>query len=275
MMEQPHFKGITPAPADLQLSEKVPIAIKTLKLYEEIAIQHDPQNGYYGCFSGGKDSVVVKRLAQMAGVRIKWHYSVTTVDPPELVRFIKREHQDVEWRRPAHHMWTETHYRGLPNRVFRWCCKEYKENGGAGMVKATGIRAAESAARAKRWSVFAPWKNGKGGWMCNPILHWTDADVWAFIRTEQVPYCSLYDEGWERLGCIGCPMNRRREEQFKRWPGYARGWRTAAHRAWKAMADRRSTAKHLHAFANADEWFDWWVSNQPMPADDDCQMGLF
>ena len=68
---------------------KVDIAIQRLKSFA-------PDNGYFLAFSGGKDSVTIKRLAQMAGVKFEAHYSVTSVDPPELVQFIKREHPDVQ-----------------------------------------------------------------------------------------------------------------------------------------------------------------------------------
>ena len=56
----------------------------------------------------------------------------------------------------------------------------------------------------------------------NPIIDWTDDDVWAFIKAENIPYCGLYDEGFKRLGCIGCPMAKQhgREIEFARWPKY-------------------------------------------------------
>ena len=56
----------------------------------------------------------------------------------------------------------------------------------------------------------------------NPIIDWTDEDVWEFIKTENIPYCSLYDEGFSRLGCIGCPMSQTkgRERDFLRYPKY-------------------------------------------------------
>jgi len=51
--------------------------------------------------------------------------------------------------------------------------------------------------------------------MVAPIFDWTDEDVWAYIRDRNLPYCSLYDEGFKRLGCIGCPMaSKGREQQF-------------------------------------------------------------
>lgn len=56
----------------------------------------------------------------------------------------------------------------------------------------------------------------------NPIVDWDDGEVWEFIKEYEVPYCCLYDEGFKRLGCIGCPMGSRqqREYEFERWPKY-------------------------------------------------------
>lgn len=52
----------------------------------------------------------------------------------------------------------------------------------------------------------------------NPIIDWTDAEVWEFIKEYNVPYCKLYDEGFKRLGCVGCPMNTNAREELNRWP---------------------------------------------------------
>ena len=62
--------------------DRVETAIERLKAFE-------PPEGYWLAFSGGKDSVVVKALADMAGVKYEAHYQNTSVDPPELVQFIK------------------------------------------------------------------------------------------------------------------------------------------------------------------------------------------
>lgn len=58
--------------------------------------------------------------------------------------------------------------------------------------------------------------------LINPIIDWTTEDVWEFIKEYEVPYCSLYDEGFKRLGCIGCPMGSKaqRLKEFERWPKY-------------------------------------------------------
>ena len=73
---------------DGELLDKVQLAIKRLKAFE-------PPEGYYLAFSGGKDSQAVYHLAKMAGVKFDAHYCVTSVDPPELVKFIKTHYPDV------------------------------------------------------------------------------------------------------------------------------------------------------------------------------------
>lgn len=46
----------------------------------------------------------------------------------------------------------------------------------------------------------------KKAYICNPIIDWSEDGVWAFIRHNNLPYCKLYDKGFKRLGCIGCPL---------------------------------------------------------------------
>ena len=59
----------------------------------------------------------------------------------------------------------------------------------------------------------------------NPIVDWLDEDVWEFLNdVAKVPHCCLYDEGFTRLGCIGCPLQGREGmlADFERWPEYKR-----------------------------------------------------
>ncbi len=37
-----------------------------------------------------------------------------------------------------------------------------------------------------------------------PILHFTEKDIWEYIRKYNIPYCSLYDRGYRSLGCEPC-----------------------------------------------------------------------
>lgn len=131
----------------MALSEKVAKSIERLKAFE-------PAEGYYLAFSGGKDSVVCKHLMEMAGVKYDATYRVTSVDPPELVRFIKEVHPDVvrEVPRDANGkpitMWNLIPAKMFPpTRVARYCCKYLKESGGDGRMTVTGVRWAESTNR--------------------------------------------------------------------------------------------------------------------------------
>ena len=45
----------------------------------------------------------------------------------------------------------------------------------------------------------------------NPIVDWQDDDVWEYIRKYNLPYNPLYDRGYHRVGCIGCPMAKSAE----------------------------------------------------------------
>lgn len=240
-------------------------AIALLRASDPTADGGDP---YYGCFSGGKDSVVIKQLALEAGVACQWHYNNTTIDPPELLRFIKAYHPDVTWVPPKHgNFFHRAAQKGFPTRRARWCCQEYKEGQTpAGRVAIFGVRAQESPRRAKSWKPTTM-HTRTHSWVVSPILRWTEDDVWAFIHSRALPYCSLYDEGFKRLGCIGCPMAREasRRREFARWPKYEAAWRRMFHRVWA----RRSGSLQRNGkvwfgdvyFRNADEMFEWWLSD--------------
>ena len=134
---------------DINGRDKVDKAIMRLQAY-------CPPEGYYLAFSGGKDSCVIKALADMAGVKYDAHYSVASVDPPELVRFIKDEHPDVIFDYPRDRdgnvitMWNLIPKKSMPpTRIVRYCCAHLKEHGGGGRLKVTGVRWDESVRRKK------------------------------------------------------------------------------------------------------------------------------
>lgn len=295
------------------MNEKVKDAIERLKAFE-------PKEGYYLAFSGGKDSVVCKALCDMAGVKYDAVYRVTSVDPPELVRFIKEKHPDVKLEVPHDKngkpitMWNLIPQKMMPpTRIARYCCAELKEPGGDGRITITGVRWAESVRRKNNQGLVTITSkaagrelhdnphfrvNKQGGiilvndnedsrrmiescyrrhkTMVNPIIDWTDADVWNFIRGHNIPYCVLYDEGWLRIGCIGCPMSGRvvRERDFIRYPKY----KAAYFRAFDKMIKRRmqrhekdpsrpvwrsSGADVDHA--TAQDVFNWWMEYDVLP----------
>lgn len=220
---------------------------------EKVRAVHDMLGGakIYGCFSGGKDSTALKIVMRLAAEKdnvplneyCDFHYNITGVDPPELYRFIKEYHPDVHMEMYEESMWSLIRRKGPPTRLRRFCCAKLKEHGGYGRYCATGVRWEESNNRAKyraafevlgssKQKVFLLNDNGearKHFEMCvtkqkrvvNPIIAFSSDNVWALIKDYKEPYCGLYDEGFERLGCIGCPMaGSHRHEAFERWPQF-------------------------------------------------------
>jgi phosphoadenosine phosphosulfate reductase len=273
--------GMQLAPSEQSLERKIELAIKLLKAYEEMALKYS-ENGFYLAFSGGKDSIVIKELAKMAGIKFKSFYNQTTIDPPELIYFIREHHAEVAWNRPNPFInlvfYPTLHPKGPPTRLNRWCCQIYKEGGGDGLFKIIGVRAAESPRRAKQWKQVVA--NRRKGHILCPILYWTDNDVWQFIKERSLPYCCLYDEGFNRLGCIGCPISGTKgvERDFKRWPGFERLWKIgikAYYDRWKDVPRRDGKERWLKRFDNWQELWDWWISRKKWKSkDEECQFNL-
>ena len=249
-----------------------PMIVRAVELLRE----NVPPEGYYGCFSGGKDSCVIKELARLAGVPVVWHYNVTTVDPPELVQFIVDHHPDVKRLHPGTRMFDEAAKRGLPTRTKRWCCEKFKESRSPkGATMLMGMRAAESPRRAAMWSEVVYHERTK----CNavlPVFAWSDAHVWECIKAQALPYCCLYDEGFSRLGCVGCPMAtaRLRLHQFARWPSIESQWKDACARLWHAKQDRIG-CEYLSRFPSPESLWNWWVMDEFCPPKQCGEMKLF
>lgn len=133
------------------MKQKILHSIQLLQKAEKIALSYDPDHGYYLAFSGGKDSQCLYHIAQLAGVRFQAHMNLTSVDPPEVIRFVKKNYPEVELIKPGKSIFQiAVEKQILPTKRVRWCCTEYKETAGAGKVTLIGIRKAESSRRAKR-----------------------------------------------------------------------------------------------------------------------------
>jgi len=105
-----------------KLVQQLNIELKT-KEEEAIAFikKHEPPEGYFLGFSGGKDSVVLYDLAKKSGVKFEAYYEATGIDPPELMKFIKEKYKDVKWLRPERSFFSELVDRGFPTKFSRWC----------------------------------------------------------------------------------------------------------------------------------------------------------
>ena len=273
--------------------DRVETAIERLKAFE-------PPEGYWLAFSGGKDSVAIKALADMAGVKYEAHYQNTSVDPPELVQFIKT-FDDVQMDSPKDKngnritMWNLIPKKKMPpTRIVRYCCHALKETGGDGRLVITGVRWAESVKRRQNqgevtimdgtkenlmemgfdesvlnstpYGVVLNMDNAESKdivSMCyrtrkttvNPIIDWSNEDVWEFIHKYSVPYCRLYDEGYKRLGCIGCPMSTHAAEELERYPKYKQAYM----RAFGRMLEERKQRGYDDHWKTAEDVMEWWL----------------
>lgn len=104
----------------------------------------------------------------------------------------------------------------------------------------------------------------------NPIIDWTDGEVWEFIKEYNIPYCKLYDEGYKRLGCIGCPMGsvEHRMQEFERYPKYKQAYIRAFDRMIEERnrggvptdsEERQRSLSVVPKWRNAIEVIEWWI----------------
>lgn len=279
-----------------ELQEKERIAIERLKAFE-------PDEPYHLCYSGGKDSDVIRILAQLAGVKHELHHNLTSVDAPETVYYVKSipdMHIDIPHDNDGNRvsMWSLIVKKGIPPlRIIRYCCSELKEKGGEGRLKITGVRAAESVNRKKNAGLVkiigkpkttqktaeefgADYGVSRSGGlvmnmdnspnrrlvehcyrttstMINPIIDWTDSDVWSFLHHYGCEGNPLYQCGKSRVGCIGCPMAnaKKRIIEFEKYPKYKQLYINA----FDKMLQHHPNKEYRYNWQNGKDVFNWWL----------------
>ena len=155
---------------------KLEHSVTLLRKAEGLAKMYDNEDGFFLAFSGGKDSQALYHVTKMAGVLFKGHFSPTSVDPPDLIRFIKNEYPSVEWGHLDFSIYKRAvERRILPTMRVRWCCADFKETAGAGKVTLIGIRKEESARRAKRHEVEVSNKKFSGS--LDEFEDWSKAEI--------------------------------------------------------------------------------------------------
>jgi phosphoadenosine phosphosulfate reductase len=181
-----------------------------------------------------------------------------------------------------------------PTRRMRYCCSVFKETSGKNAIVLTGVRSKESAKRnerqafeiigktvkeAKRWGlnnamevyrdaqrmpevydcqlIVNAKKNKKI--IVNPIVNWSDYDVWTYIRGNGISYNPLYDEGFTRVGCIGCPLSgpKNMRKEFLRWPKYKKLYINA----FNKMILERKKAGLKCDWKSGDDVMRWWLKD--------------
>ena len=253
---------------------------------------------YYLGYSGGKDSDTILILAELAGVRFEAVHNLTTVDAPETVYYVKSKPNVMIHRPDTTMWKLIEKKMLPPTRLMRYCCDELKEAYGHGRKVVTGVRMYESVSRAKngglvkilgapktaqktaeklgveyeqspKGAIILNNDNGESREMVehcmtkhkvliNPIIDWTDDDVWEFLRHYGCKSNPLYECGFKRIGCIGCPMaEKHRYKEFNRYPKYKLNYIRAF--------DRMLKERERRGKPNMDNWqsgydvFKWWM----------------
>ncbi|GHU96388.1 hypothetical protein FACS1894208_10890 [Clostridia bacterium] len=264
-------------------TDKAAKAIDRIRSYEPISHGY-MDTPYFVAYSGGKDSDALRILFELSGVPYELHHSHTTVDAPETVRYV-RSIPNIIIGYPKLTMWDLIAKKGMPpTRLSRYCCQYLKEADGKDRFVATGVRWSESVRRrAHRSSLEIQGSTSKnklilnsdneesrrmfevcqlkGKRILNPIVEWSDSEVWEFLDYYGCKSNPLYGCGYKRVGCVGCPMAGAKGQaaEFERYPAYRRLYV----RAFERMLEvRRGKGKVSDNWTDGEAVMDWWLSSQ-------------
>lgn len=299
--ERGTFPGIRRAgflSGEMDLEQK---AIERIKMASAMSLHHYGKP-LVCTYSGGKDSDVMLELFKRSGVPFEVHNSHTTADAPQTVYHIREVFRELELQgikctidyhiQDGHAitMWNLIPVKLIPpTRTARYCCSVLKESGGRGRMVATGIRWDESHRRSKRepYEAKGSKKNRisvsdekmlltdnddtrrlfekcemKAETIVNPIIDWTDSDIWEYINQEHICTNCLYQDGFDRIGCIGCPMaGKKRWFEFRVFPQYKDMYIKAFERMLqirKCQGKNDSTGTWKSGY----DVFRWWMEDE-------------
>ena len=279
------------------MNEKEEKAIKRLQTASEMSLMYY-KKPLVITYSGGKDSAVLLDLAERSGILFEVIHSHTTADAPETVYHVRNEFGRLEekgitckidypmYKGKRASMWSLIPQKSMPpTRIARYCCTVLKEQAGMGRFIATGVRWAESAKRKGRGIIEIPHSDKrkriqlnsdnddarrlfetctlKTERICNPIIDWSDEDIWNYMSDQKIKRNPLYDMGFDRVGCIGCPMagTRIRLREFYYWPKYKEYYLKTFDRMIKENKRKKLKTK----WKNAEEVYHWWMEDGVLP----------
>lgn len=263
----------------MNLDYKIEESIALIRHAEKLALSLQPNYGFWVAFSGGKDSQVLLKLVQLAGVKYQAIYNVTTNDPPENIYFIRENYKEVIFNHPSRNFYKLIEKKGLPTIFHRFCCRYLKESSGAGFLVLTGVRREESSKRAKyeELAIISRRKEhsdkskvvtidsllesnhscikGKDKVTLRPILGWSSSDVWNFIKLFHLPINPCYSQ-FGRVGCMFCPFSSVSQIKY-----YESKYPKFKELIIKSMS--KYVASHDSSrLASADEYYEWWLSKK-------------
>ena len=108
----------------------------------------------------------------------------------------------------------------------------------------------------------------------SPIYDWEDFDVWNFIRDRKMKYNPLYDKGFARVGCIGCPLAGNQKKELEMYPIYKLNYIRTFDRMLKRRKENGKddvTGKTgLHCWKDGEAVYKWWIGDDSI----DGQMNI-
>ncbi|MGM9937782.1 MAG: phosphoadenosine phosphosulfate reductase family protein, partial [Candidatus Ornithomonoglobus sp.] len=92
----------------------------------------------------------------------------------------------------------------------------------------------------------------------NPIIDWTETDIWDYIKSENISCNPLYCNGFNRVGCIGCPMaGKKRYHEFMTYPKYEQLY---IHAFDRMLQKRKADGKDYNmTWQTGENVFRWWL----------------
>ncbi len=220
---------------------------------------------FYLAHSGGKDSIVIYHLAKLADLQFYAYHTNTTIDPKGTLKFIRDNYPDVEILHPTESFYQLVKRKGLPTRLARFCCEYLKEYASIGKNVIEGVRASESKNRKGRDYIHCDTRKiQKGAKHIYPIYDWTDNDVWNYIKIHNLPVAPAYSKGFNRLGCVGCPLVTRkgvRVREFMLEPKKLMMIRKAIRIGMKNNPQWKIS---LLTGGDEEKAIEWWISGKTM-----------
>ena len=280
---------------------------KEQKAIDRIRVASEMSLKYYGLplvctYSGGKDSDVMLELFKRSGIPFEIHHSHTTADVPPTVYHIRKKFRELEldgiecnidYHKQADGsavtMWNLIPKKLMPpTRRVRYCCSN--------RMIATGVRWAESNSRKNREPFEAIGHTQKEGifisdekmlitdnddtrrlfercqlkakTVTNPIIDWEDCEIWEYYWNECKSHNPLYEMGYYRVGCIGCPMSgKARYKEFYDFPRYKQMYI----KAFDRMLQVREAKGLRTEWKRGEEVFLWWMEDDSVPGQMDFE----
>lgn len=175
-----------------------------------------------------------------------------------------------------------------PSRFARYCCSDLKESGCENRVIATGVRWSESRKRKNRAEIETITPNIKnrtainkeimlindnsdrrkviehcelkGKAVVNPIIAFETNEVWDVLNEHKIVTNPLYEMGYDRVGCVGCPLANKcqKKKEFRDFPSYKDNYI----KAFDRMLEIRKSLGKQSTWKSGEEVFLWWLEDE-------------